>query len=308
MKASADTPAQTANQSHHIHPSSSARPQPTARPTMLSDLGRAAAAHLFRNSAQADITQLPRSAAAAHPATASATASARAARCTLAAGAAEAAPASAASMSTPTVPARQPGRPCTQRLDLSEIRNDAHSDQDTQQQAARLGQHTAELDDEREADVGPPATAASQAVRSASAAQALALPHPLTPAASASAPSASNQDASTTTAESSQPAGSDDSALPPPVRTIFIVGIVYILINTPVTHILHECKHFDMLKPAEAVQVPAVVGVTTNQFLFALSIVLRGGCTAGAGAGHRAANCCSRKETRNVKAKCGRCS
>ena len=81
---------------------------------------------------------------------------------------------------------------------------------------------------------------------------------------------------------------------------------MHILISTTVTYILHECKHFDMLKPAEAVQVPAVMGVTTNQILFALSMVLRGGCTAGAGAGHRAANCCSRKE--DVNAKRGRCS
>ena len=92
-----------------------------------------------------------------------------------------------------------------------------------EQQAARLEQHTAELDDEWEADVGPHTTAASQAARSASLAQEPALPRPIKAAASALAISASDKDASTTTAESSQPAGSADSVLPPQVRNTLLL-------------------------------------------------------------------------------------
>ena len=216
LKASANTPAQAASQSHHIHPSSSARAHSAA---WLAAAGRS------RLSAQVNPTGLPRSAAAAHPATATASASARAARRDLFVRTAEAVPALAAFVGMPTGSARQPAKPRRQRLNLSEIWGDAHLDQEVQQQAARLRQHTAELDDEWEADVGPRATAASQATQSASLAQAQALPRAATPVTSASATSASDQDASTTTAESSQPASSSDSVLPPHVRTIFIVDI-----------------------------------------------------------------------------------
>ena len=216
-------PAQPASRSHHIRPSSSARAQPAARPVMLSGVVTAAAAHLSRSSAQATLTGLPRNAIAARLDTIIANASAaRAATCDPVARTAEAAPARAAFF-TPRKPAKQPARPRRQRLDLSEIWGDAQLDREVQQQAARLRQHTAELDDEWEAHVRPRATAASQAARSASLAQGPALPRLLTTVTSASATSASDQEASTTTAGSLQPADCGDSVLPPHVRTIFIV-------------------------------------------------------------------------------------
>ena len=224
------TPAKAANQSHHIQPSSSARAQPAARPMMPSGIGTAAAAHLSRSSAQATLTGLPRNAIAARLDTIIANASAaRGSRCTPLARATEAAPARAAFF-TPSKAAKQPARPRRQRLDLTEIWGDAHLDQAVEQQAARLEQHTAELDDEWEADVGPHTTAASQAARSAPLVQEPALPRPLMAAALASATSASDQDASTATVESSQPAGSDDSVLPPHVRDHLGVANIRILV------------------------------------------------------------------------------
>ena len=121
MKASSDTPAQPANQGHHIHTFSSVRAQPAARLAVLTDNSSTAAAHLSTTSAQANLTGLPRRAAIAHPATATANASARVARGSLGACTAGPAPASDASLRMPAVPARQPARPPTQRLDLNKI-------------------------------------------------------------------------------------------------------------------------------------------------------------------------------------------
>lgn len=231
MKASANTPAHAASQSHHIQPSSSAHAQPAAWHT---------AAGLSRLPAQANPTGLPRSAAAAHPATATANAPARAARRDFFVRTAETVPARAAFVDMPTGPARQPAKSRRQRLNLSEIWGDAHLDREVQQQAARLRQHTAELDDEWEADVGPHATAASQAARSASLAQASALPRAVTPVTSASATSASDQDASTTTAEFSQPASSGEHVLPPLVRDHTRASSVGVLANPILTRIVCE--------------------------------------------------------------------